>query len=295
MTTTSCPTCELADMYLETGSRDIEGMAAAIGRPVPSVLAHLKDHGHPGLPGLTYGWSAIIATSDTSVDSYIEQAHQTARNLAAVVPPPPGLVDQPEETATAPLGPDTHGGVDEQPTDETPGGADELEHSGDAHCPVCFGTCAFRVVSEPTGLPEVADLSAQGPAWSDKYMFDVIAVIDWLAGQHPDEEIRAEADLLADLLGAYRRDAAARAELEQLTVQRDHLTARIDALHAQLEGTAPPAEPDTPDPTPEPIHPAGSAADVRAWCHANNVPVSSTGRIGRDSIAAYTAAHGGAR
>jgi hypothetical protein len=126
----------------------------------------------------------------------------------------------------------------------------------------------------------------------DRIRLELGASIETLASDHPDSAVRHAAAALSQALIDYEQNAMARAELQRLVDQRNELNELIEQLAARLGDAEPKPVRNL---TNQELGIAGeSPAAVRAWCRDNGVDVSATGRIGRASLEAYRAAHGGA-
>jgi hypothetical protein len=289
MSVTQCSFCDQVGDYLAAiPDQSLDDCASVLGVSAPQLLNHLDKHGQTR-------WKRRLLDGPAQTGGVEDTP--TAQTPGGVTPPA-----SVEETAAAETpDPSAHrlGEVDcacdrwaFQP-DEPPHHEADVDGVTWLHTPAWCGP-----VEEPEEPLEVVVVDEDevvdariGP--SD---VEVLEVLEWLAG-HADEQIRAAATDLTRMLAEFEQHAAIRQELERLTVEREHLTARIDKLLDALGEPAPVAESAGALvrevlSTPATVRTA-NAAEIRAWCREHGVPCPATGRVPRSAIDAYDAAHDG--
>lgn len=269
-----CSRCDSVSDCLDSGITTLEDVAGVIGAPAPSLHVHLVQHDRDDLlRGMTYGGEPILPSEP-------EPAAEVAEIEA---------VPEVEERSCA---------CDKWVFDE---GEDDYRETLEDGLTIlhkveqCIETNARRmddhVLEVPSEWADEVQRLAQADAEERPSLDDLVHPdpedsLAWLCG-HEDREIREAAIALHMLLTRRKHDNMLQAKIERLTVERDHLTQRIEEMRAALQG-----EPE-PEPVPlaaQPVKQHPTTAEIRAWCVANGVPVPSRGTLPRTAVEAYEAA-----
>lgn len=143
---------------------------------------------------------------------------------------------------------------------------------------------APRDVPAPGALPDVEALLLRAEHTDDRRVLTVAA------------RIRHDLDLLAGLLANTAEAKAARRRVEALERKRAALEAQIAEAQRKLEAVqaGAPAAPSNGliDPARRAsMDPLAFSAEARSWLRQNGFPVAVQGRLSREHLAAYRAAH----